>query len=1508
MIDRKEIELLIRSKLQGKADIQSIVRSIKELDDAIDKQAAAAKRGEGSIDDLKASMLALRDAQNELTQRAASVGYFQKLGDQIGRTEQKVTDAAKAFADYKAKLDAAGKTTDTQAARLAKLAASSEKSAKALNDQRANYERYGESLKEIGVDITNLARAENELRTAAADSGVALNKVRAAISTYADDTKRARDAAADLKKAEDELAASQAKATKEMQARQAVVAKLTADAQRSNYNAQIKAEADLAAAMERRRTATEKLIEMSRKAQAMQQSRAEADAVKETEKRTAVTEKLISTVQRLNYEQQQRTTQRDTGLAKIADDAEKASRSYTTLARASTNLRPKVQSLRDVLDEIKNPGNAARASLEGVEDSAKKLAATISSINGPLQNYQDQFKELRNVQQAVATQAGLVDNFKNQAAALRDARTELTAARQKVAEYAAAVRQGGDAGESFVKSLADAQNRVRAASAALQQQINTTREARAQLSAAGIDTRKLADAEARLVQTAQSATNSTRALTDAVERYGQATAKPKSLFGNDEGRTTLSLIQRIRGEILALAAAYVGLQGALGLAGGALDAFNKRQSTQTTLAVGLGTTDRGQVDAEYKYIRDQAERLGLVFDTSAAQFAKFSAAAAAAGRGRQEIRYIFESFAEGGRVLGLTEDNMNGVFLALQQIFSKGKIGAEELTQQLGERLPAVFQVAQKALADQFPNLNKAMEQGQVGAENLVKIAGAYRQMVAEQLPTAVNSLAANQARLTNAVADFKLAIADAGFADQFTKFIQELTTFLRTDDGKKFASDLASGFGAVLTVLRTLIENFDTLKVVLGAIGALWASSLLQGQIKNYLDLAKAVGGASTAIGGLQKAFMLLNAAIVGFAIGTYLYNEFAIVREAGAVLVTSYALAWSKIKFGAMELFEDLPRLAENAFKGLVNAATTGVRGMLTIFAGGARALGQGELASNIEAALGKLTMGMNTQVSSRVASIRKQAEEDEKRIRQIANDMIAEARAVAPVAKAAAPAAATSDPGVVKPGRPKDGPSEGDIRKRASEVEAITRALETLSAKIDRTQTDTLAKQLDAIDTEYQALARRIKKLGGAQAAEFTTQLEAAVGQLKMQTTKKFNDKLLAEQESLNSKLEAAEAAAGRKNKNELDSRLKAIETSYAATFREIADLQATLGANGLSTGPADEAKRRLQGAVAELQVLERQKFAKEELTRRETELNEQIALRDKLVANVRVQEAAGNITEQQAVDEITRIQTQQIPAIQAAAEATRQWALANASVFANGEQQALFLSTLDAITAKATTAQGAFTSLQQSVVQTFTQSALTAINSITTAMGGLVRGTLSWKDALRATVSAIGQMFAEVLKGLAQQIIQQQILNGVLAISKALGWTGLGNAATAMGAKSAVLHSGGVVGQPANRSRNVPATWFANAPRYHGGGVAGLSAGEYPAILKKNEEVLSTSDPRNVMNGMKNGTMGGGAPANLRAVLVDDRSRIPEAMNSPEGEQVFLMNLERNLPTVKQMLKG
>lgn len=1475
MIDRKEIELLIRSRLQGGADIKTITKSIADLERQIDSQAAAAKRGESNIDELKASLEQLKQVQQQLTQRAEAIGYFQRLSDAVQKTDASVTRAGLAYQKYSDKVKSQGEVTEKEAERLAKLSAAYERSQVRLAKQRETLEQLGKSLTEVGVDVANLVTSENQLRDAAANLGLTIQRGQQAISTYASDVRAARQADIEAAKALDQFTSAEQKAT---------AARLARARAEQEFNERVS----------------------SRKAQGVADTR-QFDEQARINQQTALSAEFVK-----RWAAQLDALDKNKALAKQADDAEKTVRQYSTLARAATDLSPKIVSIRDAVDSIINPSANARTTLGGVEEGIAKLTRTIQEIKGPVKDANALYKELGESQKALASQASLVDSFRRQMEALRAARTEMQAAKAQVAQYAAAVRQGGESGAQFSKALADAQGRVKAASEALNQQLGATRAAKTALREAGIETSNLANAEQRLLGTTQATKGAIQQLTAAVDQYGNAQARAAGkggagMFG-DDGRTTLSLLQRIRGQVLALAAAYVGVQGAASLAGDVIEASNKRAATKSVLGVALGTTDKKQVDDEYEYVRGQSERIGLVFTDTAQQYAKFATAAAKSGRSRQEIRYIFEAFAEGGRVLNLTTDSLNGVFLALEQIFSKGRLGAEELRQQLGERLPGVFEVAQKALRDQFPDLNKAMQEGKVGAEQLIKVAEAYRKLVADQLPGATKSMLAEQARLTNAVNEFKLSVADSGFATAYLEAVQKITVFLKSDDGRNFAKSLSDAFTAVANVIIFLVTHLDELKLVLGTIIGLWAGFTLKRQIGELNAMRKALLDTTTEVSGLQKAFLAFQAFIVGWNIGSYLYEKFDVVRLIGIQLVTNFDKAWTIIKYGAqIAIAETIPMYFEDMSSRVLNTMTFLFRKILGFQSTFAKAVGADELAKSIDNAINLITFGVKNGTSARVAQLKAQMTSDLAAIQKIAEDSFkyegsqrSEVRVLSGLL-----GKPTDKP---PPGPPsKTGPSDAEIKKRASEIEAITRALEQLDAKIDRTQTDTLSKQLEAVDETYQALARRIAKLGGSEAKVFLSQLETAVGELKLQITRKFNDKIAAEQETLQSKLEGLEAAAGRKNKTDLDARLQAVEASYAATYRDIAAFRAKLELNNRDTGVADEMVRRADLAKQEQKNLETQKFYKDELLRQEQEVNAALQNRSARLKAIHDELEAGLI-DQKTADEQTRATIESMqPEINSLTEA--------AIAFAESIRGAFDPILIDTFISKMKTAKASsnginetFKQMAKTIDDAFVDGAVNALDKVGQALGEIALGQKSWGEGIVAIREAFKQFAADFLRMIAQMILKQLVLNALQGIKNSTGGTFGSFFASLIGA--GVGHEGGVVGQSINRTRQISPTWFANAPRYHESGLVGVAADEYPAILKKNEEILKASSPRNILNGGAAARPGAQQqkPESVRFVLVDDRTKVPEAMAAPEGERVVLEHLRRNVATVRQWLKG
>ena len=134
---------------------------------------------------------------------------------------------------------------------------------------------------------------------------------------------------------------------------------------------------------------------------------------------------------------------------------------------------------------------------------------------------------------------------------------------------------------------------------------------------------------------------------------------------------------------------------------------------------------------------------------------------------------------------------------------------------------------------------------------------------------------------------------------------------------------------------------------------------------------------------------------------------------------------------------------------------------------------------------------------------------------------------------------------------------------------------------------------------------------------------------------------------------------------------------------------------------------------------------------------------------------------------------------------------------------------------------------------------------AINPL---MGGLAKGTNSLLDMLGLGGPKIGSFGASAFS----------TGTGVLGLAKVFG-----------------LHEGGIVGRDYSFQRTVPASLFQETFKYHTGGIAGLRPDEIPAILRRDEEVLTRQDPRHRYNN--------GAGPNIQINVIDQRSA-----NSPPVE--------------------
>lgn len=179
-----------------------------------------------------------------------------------------------------------------------------------------------------------------------------------------------------------------------------------------------------------------------------------------------------------------------------------------------------------------------------------------------------------------------------------------------------------------------------------------------------------------------------------------------------------------------------------------------------------------EAEAELQFVRDQADRLGINFRSAANAYSGFLAAARGTRLEGQASREVFLAVAEASRVMGLSAEQTDGALLALEQIMSKGKVSAEELRGQLGERLPGAFQIAARAMGVTTGELDRMLAAGELLADEfLPRFARELRASVSDELPNAVQSQASAFERLGNAIDRLAEKAANSGL----TRFFADL-------------------------------------------------------------------------------------------------------------------------------------------------------------------------------------------------------------------------------------------------------------------------------------------------------------------------------------------------------------------------------------------------------------------------------------------------------------------------------------------------------------------------------------------------------------------------------------------------------------------------------------------------------------------------------------------------------------------------------------------------------------
>lgn len=223
----------------------------------------------------------------------------------------------------------------------------------------------------------------------------------------------------------------------------------------------------------------------------------------------------------------------------------------------------------------------------------------------------------------------------------------------------------------------------------------------------------------------------------------------------------------MKGQLASFAVGYIGFQSAMNLAERFKNDAIQADAMGSALA---GVSEKtGDLATNQKFLDEISERLGLKIIDNTRNFKTFFAAFTESGGAPAIAREIYSDALEASAKMKLSQDQTNGVMLAFGQIASKGKVQAEELIGQIGERIPGAFGIAAKAMGMTTQELDAAMKKGEVySSEFLPKFAAQLKQTYSVGQES-VKGLQAELNRLDNMIT--KIGSSKA-FIDTFSTFV----------------------------------------------------------------------------------------------------------------------------------------------------------------------------------------------------------------------------------------------------------------------------------------------------------------------------------------------------------------------------------------------------------------------------------------------------------------------------------------------------------------------------------------------------------------------------------------------------------------------------------------------------------------------------------------------------------------------------------------------------------------
>lgn len=268
-----------------------------------------------------------------------------------------------------------------------------------------------------------------------------------------------------------------------------------------------------------------------------------------------------------------------------------------------------------------------------------------------------------------------------------------------------------------------------------------------------------------------------------------------------------------------------------------------------------------------------------------------------------ERQMIYQSLIKSTASLALSNEDTEGTLRAVQQMFAKGKIQAEELTQQLGDRLPSATRIMAKAVGVGTAELFKMMKNGELLADEVMP---RFAQILEEEVGKNAEK------RLQTIGGAFNL------LRTNMTLYIDELQSSFNVN--KTFAGfivKIAKNIDGIISLIGKAIRYWTEYKLAMVAVNT--TQLILNGGFKqlamNLLGISSKLKNVGDEAEKSAKASSMLKNAIAGIAVGVLAEVAYQLYRIASGAEVAEDAM--NKLNYQTQKGAENTLKIVQKGYK---------------------------------------------------------------------------------------------------------------------------------------------------------------------------------------------------------------------------------------------------------------------------------------------------------------------------------------------------------------------------------------------------------------------------------------------------------------------------------------------------------------------------------------------------------------------------------------------------------------